>query len=333
VTTTPSPDEVALLFTEMQASPTRQTVTARRRLCPELTALDINVEVHFPEQVRALTVRTPEPDDDADLLVAVGIRCRARAGVVEVLAEPAVDGPMFCTLVADLVHHLVASPANPASAVVRRIRAWQRMLATGLATGLSAEGRLGLLGELLVLRELILPAAADVAVQMWVGPTGAPKDYHLNDVAVEVKTVGHRDSDRCRISNEHQLDGTGLAELVLVHQSVQTSTSGVTLGELVDAARAEPALAEQQVLLEERLLHAGWLDVHRPQYDHERYRLTNRRCYLVTEGFPRLTPAALNTGVSAVSYSVDLSTCQSYLVREQLVHRELTAARQRTSRV
>ncbi|MFG1776825.1 PD-(D/E)XK motif protein [Micromonospora sp. NPDC049048] len=327
MTRNPSPDEIADLYRDMESGPSTMAVTARRRLCPDLTPLDINLEVRFPERLRAITVRTAAGRHDGELLVAAGVRCHSRRDTIEVTAEPNVDGHMFCTLVADLVYHLIANPTRPTAALVARIRAWQRMLAAGLATGMSPEARLGLVGELLVLHDLVAPACPDIAVQAWIGPTRAPRDFSVDDTAVEVKTVSHREPDRCQISNERQLDTDDLGSLYLAHQSIRVSAQhGASLPELVDAARADPALSGQQVLLEERLLHAGWLDIHRRQYEQERYSLAIRRCYLVTDGFPRITPTSLPIGITGVSYGLDLAACQPHFVGEHLVRHALTDA-------
>lgn len=320
--TGPTVDEVAQLFDQMESAPPNRPGTLRRRLRADLRHLDIHIEVDFPEHARALTIRATDAIEDQELLDTAGLRCSAQGGVVRVQADPTVEPELFCTLVADLVHHVAAAAHRPAAALVQRIRSWQRMLAAGMRTGLSAQGQLGLFGELLALREIVLPAWGAQAIQGWVGPTGAPQDFRLQAGALEVKCVSYRDPDSCRVSNEDQLDDDGLQVLALVHQSVRTSAgNGVTLPEMVDAVRAEPAFAGSRALLEERLLHAGWLDVHRSQYERERYSLSARRCYQVAPGFPRLTRRDLPSGVRSISYSVELDQCGPYLVTERdLVH-------------
>lgn len=326
-----SPRDIGDLFAAIEAQPPATPGSIRRLLRPDLPS-DIRLEVRFPERVRVLSVVTHQQVDQRDLLVTTGIRCTAGNGVVAVEAQPGVDESIFCTLVADLVQHLSQHRSAPGPALVQRVRTWQQALTRGLATGLSAEARLGLFGELLVLREIVLPASGALAVQAWQGPMRTPRDFLLADVGVEVKTVSHRDPDRCRISNENQLDRTGLAELLLVHQAVRSGATGVSLADLVDALRAEPALAEQQMLLEERLLCAGWLDLHRPQYAHEGYTLAMRRCYRIEDGFPRVTPADLPEGVQNVSYHVDLAGCAPYMIPERAVRDALVTAQNQGGR-
>ncbi|WP_412541294.1 PD-(D/E)XK motif protein [Longispora sp. K20-0274] len=323
--TAPTPQAIASLFEEMEASPPEGPITASRGLLPGRKNIEISLELRFPERHRALTVRTPAVRETRELLVTAGVRCRSRSGVVEVVAEPTADSEIFCTLISDLVRFLETAQ-SPSAAVVRRIRTWQQMLAAGLKTGMSAEARLGLVGELLVLREIGLPVCGHVALEAWTGPMGTPYDFQLGAFALEVKCVSHRTPEKCRISNENQLDTTQLDSLTLVHQTVRTSNNeGFSLPEIIDAVRAEPSLAEHQVLLEERLLRAGWIEVHREQYDRERFSLATRRCYEVVSGFPRITPSDLPPGVCSVSYDLDLADCSPYLVGELHLRRALGA--------
>ncbi|MEU8152159.1 PD-(D/E)XK motif protein [Micromonospora sp. NPDC048986] len=316
--TAPTVDEIARLFAQMELAPPDQPGVLRRRLRADLRHLDIHVEVALPERTRALVVTAADAVDDQQLLNTAGLRCSTQGGTVRVQAEPNVEAELFCTLVADLVHHAGTAAVQPTAALVHRIRCWQKMLAAGLNTGLSAQAQLGLFGELVALREIALPAWGPAALQAWVGPTGAPQDFRYGRAALEVKCVSYRDPEHCRISNERQLDSADIDLLCLVHQSVRSGfDGGVTLPEIIDSVRADPALAGYRLLLEERLMHAGWLDVHRHQYERERYGLTARRCYRVVPGFPRLTSRDVPTGVRSVSYSVELDQCAPFLLTER----------------
>ena len=317
-------EQLESLFQEVERTEVSGQGSVRRRLLPELS-VDVFVEVRLPERDRALVVESQERLGDRELLLATGLTCRAREGHVEVVARPATDSGMFCSLLADLVEHLCTAVADPAAALVNRLGSWQRMLSRGMQAGLTAEQRLGLFGELLFLLDFVLPVLGTHGLVTWLGPTGAEQDFASDTWAVEVKTVSVRNSSSCRISSEHQLDVIHGRQLVLVHQSLRTDPDGMTLGELVDGVRHEPAVPGDPALLENRLLEAGWLDGHRQQYDLERYTLTMRRCFMVNEGFPRITGALVPTGVHTVSYQVDLDACGAYQVDESLVRAFLAA--------
>ncbi|MGW0589045.1 PD-(D/E)XK motif protein [Streptosporangium sp. NPDC002607] len=290
----------------------------RRRLLPG-SDLDVFTEVRFPDRDWALLVHSDEQIEDRDLLLAAGLTCRTRDGTVEIVASPETDRLLFCTLLADLLRQLNLPASAPTTALVRRLHAWRRMLGRGLLTGMAPESRMGLYGELLVLREVMLPSLGPAAVRSWLGPSGGPQDFLHQSTAAEVKTVSRRDPQRCRINNEHQLDSTELDQLFLVHQVVDTSPDGTSLGELVDDLRENPQVGPELTCFENCLLEAGWLDAHRNQYVNDRYVLVRRQSFAVNARFPRMVPADLPAGVSGVSYLVDLSTCGSHAVDEETV--------------
>lgn len=313
-----TPEQLERSFRATEAGGGAGSGSARRRLLLG-SRLDVFTEVRFPSLDWALLVQGDEQLEDRDLLLATGLTCRVRNGAVEVVASPATDRLLFCTLLSDLVGHLDKPTGAPAAQLVRRLTAWRLMLGRGLLAGLTPEARVGLYGELLVLREVMLPTLGSAAVRAWVGPAKAPQDFLHGTTAVEVKTVSRRDPDRCRISNERQLDSTGLKNLFLAHQVIGTAAEGVSLPELVDGMRSHPAIQPELSWFENCLLEAGWWDAHRDQYANDRYALVRRQFFAVSDSFPRMTPPDLPPGVSGVSYLVDLATCRPHRVDETVV--------------
>ncbi|GAA4598038.1 hypothetical protein GCM10023194_74520 [Planotetraspora phitsanulokensis] len=316
MTSSPEQLEESFRTTEAAGGPAHGAV--RRRLLPG-SNLDVFTEVRFPGRDWVLLVQSEETVEDRDLLLATGLTCRARGGTVEIVASPETDRRLFCTLLADLLNQLNLPTNTPATALIRRLHAWRRMLGRGLPTGLSPEARMGLYGELLVLREVLLPSLGSAAVPTWLGPSGGAQDFLHGNTALEVKTVSRRDPQRCRISNEHQLDSTDLEHLFLVHQVVGTSQDGTSLEGIIDDLRVDPQIKPELSCFENCLLEAGWLDAHRDQYVNDRYVLIRRQSFVVDAAFPRMISADLPTGVSGVSYLVDLSTCGSHAVDEGAV--------------
>lgn len=298
---------------------------ARRRLLPR-SDLDVFTEVRFPARDWALLVQSSERLEDRDLVLAAGLTCRTSNGCIEVVAGPQTERQLFCTLLADLLAQLPLSSNGPAAALARRLTAWQRMLSRGLPGGMPAEDRTGLYGELVVLRDLMLPAIGSDAVRAWSGPSGAPQDFTYLSTSVEVKTVSRQAAGSCRISSEQQLDTTRLGALYLVHQVVEYLPDGLTLAELIDELRGDPLVRTDLASFENALLEYGWLDSYRDRYAQDRCALARRRCYAVRDGFPRLIAGALPLGISGVSYLLDLSACGPYQVDEEPVRQSLARA-------
>ena len=291
---TPSQLEQAFRATEEQGS--SGPGATRRRLLPH-SGLDVFTEVRFPTRDWVLLVQSSEQLEDRDLVLAAGLTCRTSNGCIEVVAGPQTERQLFCTLLADLLAQLALSGNGPAAAVARRLTAWQRMLSRGIPGGLPPEERAGLYGELLVLRDLMLPAIGSDAVSAWSGPSGAPQDFSYLSTSVEVKTVSRQAPGSCRISNEQQLDTTGLGALYLVHQLVERVPEGFALGEVIDELRGDPLVRADLASFENALLEYGWLDSYRSRYVQDRYALARRRCYAVRGDFPRLVAGAVPLGV------------------------------------
>jgi hypothetical protein len=290
------------------------------------STLDVFTEVRFPEHDWALLVQSNERLQDRDLVLAAGLTCRISNGCIEVVAGPQTERLLFCTLLADLLAQVSLPGSQPAAALARRLTAWQRMLGKGTPGGMTAQDRLGLYGELIVLRDLMLPSLGADAVAAWSGPSGAPQDFTCPPVAVEVKTISRDAPGTCHISNEQQLDAAGLDALYLVHQVAGRVTDSPALGDVIDELRGNPLVVAELASFENALLEYGWVDSRRHLYVQDRYALARRRCYAVQDGFPRLTAGSLPLGISGVSYHLDLSACGQHEVEEQAVRHSLAQA-------
>ncbi|WP_420033724.1 PD-(D/E)XK motif protein [Streptomyces sp. cg28] len=315
-----TPQKIAESFVVIEQSRAAPHGSSRRRLLPD-NPLDVFLEVRFPGRQRALVIASNERLENRQLVMANGLTCSFREGHVEVVAQPTTDTHIFCTLLADLVQHLDRTSVAPAAAVVRRIASWQRVLGQGLGGVLKPEARVGLFGELLVLRDLVLPACGPDAVSGWLGPSGGVRDFAWGSWGIEVKTVARGGGNRlqCRIHGEEQLNDGSLDYLALVHQQLCVDQAGSSLCDLIDELRAHPSIGGQHVALENCLLDAGWFDVHRSHYEGERWQLDARRCYRVTAGFPRLIADLLPKGITNLSYDLDLGSCSQALVGEAQV--------------
>ena len=200
---------------------------------------------------------------------------------------------------------------------IQRLLLWQGLIERMADRGLSAEEQRGLFGELTTLQSFLLPLIGpDAAVTAWVGPDGANQDFVAGGVGVEVKATIMKMPVRLRISNERQLDETGLAALLLCHVSlVPTLGRGKTLPMIVETLRA--TLAASPVASREfevKLVRAGYIHSEREQYDSTGYSISGTDYYHVREGFPRLIGAAIPGGVGDVSYSVAVDMIASYAI-------------------
>ncbi|ROQ96172.1 putative PD-(D/E)XK family protein DUF4420 [Streptomyces sp. 2132.2] len=308
--------QIAALFEDLGAETPAGPGAVRRRLESAVT-LDVFAEVRFPDGEWALLIDSSECLDDRDLMLANGLTCSVRAGNVEIVAQPSTDRGVFSSLLADLLSHLASTSSAPTATVTRRIATWQRMLGRGLGQVLGSEERVGLFGELLVLRDFVVRAIAGNAVASWTGPRGGAKDFLWGGWGLEAKTtVSSQLFPPCRIHGEEQLGIGSLTTLLLTHQTLRRDSAGLSLPDLVDELREHRGLVGQLSALEDALLEAGWVESHRRHYEDERWVLAGRRLYRVEDGFPGIISSMLPAGVSGVSYNLDLRLCGPFQVDE-----------------
>lgn len=202
--------------------------------------------------------------------------------------------------------------------ILRRLRHWHDLLRRRRDHLLSPQELIGLTGELLFLRDRLLPALpAHPAIQAWRGGHQEEQDFALGRWQIEMKTQRATADQRLLISSEAQLDAAN-GILLLCHQRLAdaspTEPGAVTLNGLVEAIRETLTDAGDATLdVFDQGLDA-WRYGPRPEYDEDWWLLTGRDLYEVRDGFPRLTPDRLPPGVQNVHYEVRLSECLPYRV-------------------
>lgn len=253
----------------------------------------------WPE-CRGLELRLDVQSDGIATLV-VRLRDSERKDVFTVLAE-------------DLARRAGgASEADSARRVLAALGRWQKFLAAA-SRSLSDEARRGLWGELWALERVLVPAIGiDAAVSAWCGPSGAPQDFRHAGTAVEVKTRAARSPAVVRISGEQQLHEVPWQHLFLLHLAVdEQDGSGETLPQRVFKVRTLASATPVSEMLEDALLNAGWLEAESHKHQARGFLERQIDAFLVTDGFPRLTPPSLPAGVGCVAYELSLDAAEPH---------------------
>ncbi len=261
-----------------------------------------------PPRLKGLEVTLAEPESDGGRVLALRLLDAAQREV-------------FYLLCLDVIG-AAANARNEAEAValtVARTWRWHHLLRGGADGRLSVEEQKGLIGELQVLEQLLLPQlnAAD-AVTAWLGPFGAPKDFEVGRIAIEAKARRGAATPFVAISSEHQLSTDGTDTLFLhvaeLSQAADGTSGAFCLTEIAKRLHDAVARADQVAadLLEGRLIAAGfdWTD----DYSDTVFVAGPPRMYRVSDGFPSITPAILGQGIERVRYSISLLTCEPFLV-------------------
>lgn len=313
--TAPTPTELELRWLEL----TKQVVGNRygrivRRVLPSIS-VECFVAVDSPGLRRILTVGIPpEAKVSEPIAVTAGVLAEPRVSTggeaaLDVVLQLPEYSDIFTALVADLLSRLERDSGSepPHDLLLRRLAEWQRLLAHTRPEGLTREQQQGLFGELYVLADLVSAIGAN-AINSWSGPAKRLQDFQFDHASIEVKTAGGAEANIIRITSERQLDHDGARVLHLVALGVEKRSGGhgVTLPEQVACARTRAREAGALSRFEETLLSAGYLGTQEHLYQDRRYLVRSRSVHRVDIGFPRITPHDLPTGISQVSYSVDL---------------------------
>lgn len=195
---------------------------------------------------------------------------------------------------------------------------WQEMLRHQRERLLSRSEIIGLVGELLFVRDVLNPRLGILpSLRAWNGPEGHEQDFVLGGTIFEIKTQVVTSDRRIRISSEDQLDPVQ-GRIIICNQGLapipQGDDAARSLNFLVDEIREEAVKAGGRATdcLDISLLRAGY----EPQgaYGEELWVLVDRAFYDVVDDFPRIERGDLRPGVEMVKYSIRVSDCQKFAV-------------------
>lgn len=191
------------------------------------------------------------------------------------------------------------------SAFEEAVSEWKRLFASpprlslGQLRGLFAELWVGFV----IFRELL---DDESILGSWNGPFMADQDYQFPEFMLEVKSI-YQTSRAVQISSEYQLDGKNiyLAVATVLDESKPFDRS-TTLPELISIIRArfrgKPSLVE---IFEDALAELE-IDLSDAFYEDTHLICEQVRIYEVNEVFPRIVPDMLQTGITGVTYKIQL---------------------------
>lgn len=269
----------------------------------------------------ALLIKYPylSKDDSLPTMRAIRIKKMADAhlGTKTILIELTDDAILqpFMKLSEDIIDAVGKARSHEVCVHVRiRLEIWRYMLS--LSSGaLGRNEQKGLIAELRFLRNVCFKAMPiDKAIKAWTGPLGSPRDFSFGKLYVEIKSNRGSVNSNIKISSETQLAAQAPEELYLCVLGLDDAPSGpVCLSnevKLTKDAIGDNYLANEEFAL--RLAAVGYSDD--IDYSAFTWDITNQNAYVISEGFPRITPSSLPLGVSEVKYSLDLSKCEPFRI-------------------
>lgn len=256
-----------------------------------------------------------------------------RLSEVDVVIEPAPGGSLLVLTLLDLTqsdifrvlcrdlmnstqHFERGDNVAGVSVVIERLRKWQELLRRRNDL-LSDREVLGLAGELLFLRDCMLPRMTSLeAIVAWRGGHGEEQDFVIGPVIFEVKTQLSTADQSLHISSLSQLD-TSTSPIFLCHQSLGMAPASMKdvfslngiIKQIFSQIEADPIAMEAfEVGL------AGWRYTERPEYWEPTWLLGSRQLFEIGDGFPRLTHSSVPPGVAKAQYLIQMAACSSFIV-------------------
>lgn len=209
----------------------------------------------------------------------------------------------------------IADGAPPLAAVASCIRDFRILLAEEPQASVDVSTVLGLLGELVILREGA--KLSPKAVEAWTGPLRQRHDFRGLGGALEVKSTGFLQSSTVHIHGLEQLSPPAATPLWLAHVVLERSAAGNVYVEQL--CNELIAMGVQEDAIVSRLASMGCQDSKAPEWNALRTTLEAIRLYSVSDNFPRLTTSLLPNeqvpaGLGDVQYTVDLGSAADQLV-------------------
>lgn len=267
-------------------------------------AMDYAGHLHLLIPVQRGPANEPPPDLNG---LKVRHRCLELGEVLDLSAPPSHE-PVFSPFCREIVDAVVVQKREPWKAVAATIRAWQSAWKP-MRPEMDKTVQVGLFGELLVLRSLMIPCLGPVAVDQWCGPESERHDFVGERLHVEVKTTRKSRSEH-EISRLDQLRSPVGCQLLFVSVQVEQTIGGAEslatqIDAIVDLLRSDRAALD---VFMTKLVNMGWSEEMRNSGELLRFFVRSAEVYAVDKDFPRLPDDFQPpNGVTWVKYAVDLA--------------------------
>ncbi|WP_226087643.1 PD-(D/E)XK motif protein [Mesobacillus sp. S13] len=225
---------------------------------------------------------------------------------------------IFERVLQNLVDHILINDDLPLySKVYETLDRWHNFFKRKFDAKLTIEEEIGLFGELYYINKWLdyHPQEPPLIIKDWKGPLKFRIDFVSRFYGIEIKTITPKIRDEIKISSEKQLEvNPVINKLFLYVLKVEVNkTTGKTLRNMIELIEERlvtraPSLAVQ---FKDLLIDAG---VIAQDYDENFIFVHDELGYNAVEGFPKLTSKNLPTGITNVTYSIDLSHCKNFKV-------------------
>lgn len=224
---------------------------------------------------------------------------------------------IFYTFIADVVETAKKATTDLVILdVLKRVKSWMNFFKSKKTGVLSENGQIGLFAELSMLKLLLEKNKENLLniVTSWVGPKKQNQDFIFPDTqAIEVKCTTSNNKYEIKISNEYQLDCSGLDRLYLaVYQVKRHKTNEGSLfpslpfivKEIEELLRPD---FDAKFEFEGLLLEVGYLAEAEIEYIDFGFQIINGpEIYDVDSSFPKIARGSIPSSIKKVEYNLNL---------------------------
>lgn len=196
--------------------------------------------------------------------------------------------------------------------VIDRWESWKRMFRNINREILSEQSIKGLIGELLFLDKYMIERyGSNIAIKSWTGPQLAYKDFEMEDLWYEIKTVTSN-ALTVKISSIQQLDSELEGYLVVINLDKNNNMKNiVSLNNLIEQIKEKIINIDDRLLFLSKLLEIGY--EYNDQYDNYSYILKDINFYMVNDDFPKIKKSDLKKGIVNANYEISLQYIDKFI--------------------
>lgn len=233
---------------------------------------------------------------------------------------------VFAEVVDEILRRIQEGDSVP-SAVRSTLHDFRALLFQAPTKTVPTEVVLGLVGELLVLNELL--DRSPEAWRAWMGPQGGRHDFRAGNLAFEVKSTRSASNSLVAIQSLDQLNEPLDGRLYLVRLTLESAAGGqLNVSDLYNRAMLRCSEPEK---LKELLLELDCLDPDSPEWNYLSFSFEGEEVFEVDDEFPRLTEDCfvgftIPQGIQNVSYEIDLNHARNSIIsddKKNLIQKEL----------
>lgn len=197
--------------------------------------------------------------------------------------------------------------------VCKRYNLWKRLFYKLNKPVLSENKQMGLIGELLFLKDDMLKAhQSHEAISSWSGCDKTHKDFSFGEEWYEIKSSASNKLT-IQISSIEQLDSDASGTLVVYEfEKMSEEYSGLTLNTVVNDVLTIVDEEDEELLLD-KLKSAGY-EVSE-EYDKCCFRNVSKHYYDVNKGFPKISAKDLPPSIVEVKYEILKRDLSDFLIR------------------